>query len=409
MMVRLASLSLLLTVGAYSAGCTTQGTVFQEDGGPLADVDADQGVADAAPSADLAADKAVSVDTAASGDTAAPKVDTAPVLPDAPAAMPDAKLPDKIADTRPADTSPATVPPLPTMVPLPVHPSCTYGRQTIRHYPPEVVLVLDRSGSMLSKVPMTDYSAWDAINVALETTVKNTSSSVAWGLKYFPTTTGCNIADGVDVTPALNNGDKLFTSIKKATPVITGDGLPGTPLQAGVRAATTYLTSRRVPNPQFMIVASDGLPTCPAGVEGDKDSLAAVTEARAKGVSTFIMGSPGGSKAADKLLDGMAAAGGQAKDTVPRYFTVATKDNLLAAMENITTRVAKCVFVFDVAPPSPKDVGLYVDGRRVPATDWAYGPNFLSLEVKGASCDVLKAAQAPRVEMILGCPGVPVP
>ncbi len=387
---------LLFTYLVYSAACSTKGEVFQEEAGTGAEGDAgaeadgpsaamdaatkpDVGPADVAVTADVARDSAtVAPDVAASVD-AAKKLDTAVAAPDA----------------------------APTMVPLPLHPSCTFGRQTVRQLSPELILLLDRSGSMNTLVPMTKYSRWDSVNMALDVVLRNTTNQVYWGLKLFPAVgMGCDVPEGIEVNPAIGNVDAMFRTIHMSLPSAAP---PGTPLGQGVRAATRYLTSLHIRNPEFLVVATDGQPTCPDVTQGGKDSVAALQDAAKSGISTFVLGVAEAGTAESQVLSDLATAGGVPSDGATKYFSASTQNNLLAVLEGITKRITKCVFVLDVAPPSPKDVGVYVDGRRLGAQDWVYSGNNLSVEIKGATCEQLKAGTASRVEMILGCPGVPVP
>jgi hypothetical protein len=45
----------------------------------------------------------------------------------------------------------------------------------------------------------------------------------------------------------------------------------------------------------------------------------------------------------------------------------------------------------------------------VPASDWRYAGDKKSIEIAGNACQALRAGSATTIEMILGCPGVPVP
>ena len=66
--------------------------------------------------------------------------------------------------------------------------SCGLQDFTLERLPPEMVLVLDRSESMLETVPETLRSRWTEITGALREVLVQTGGSVLWGLKSYPTT-----------------------------------------------------------------------------------------------------------------------------------------------------------------------------------------------------------------------------
>jgi hypothetical protein len=75
--------------------------------------------------------------------------------------------------------------------------------------------------------------------------------------------------------------------------------------------------------------------------------------------------------------------------------------------------VASCTFPLEKDPPSPNDVAVNVDGMRImrdttQTNGWNYGPG-RTITLYGAACDRVKSGQAQDVDIIFGCPDIPIP
>jgi hypothetical protein len=103
-----------------------------------------------------------------------------------------------------------------------------------------------------------------------------------------------------------------------------------------------------------------------------------------------------------------------AATTPPSIYPVASRDELVSALEQITGQVASCTFALDPPPPAPNNVAVDVDGMRVnrdtTQTDgWNYGPNNRSIVFYGPACERLKAGAAANVQVIYGCGDTVIP
>ena len=109
-----------------------------------------------------------------------------------------------------------------------------------------------------------------------------------------------------------------------------------TPTRSGTAGATTYLQTVTTPNPKFILLATDGLPTCGTGGAMD-DAVAAeaaVAAANTAGFKTFVVGiATGGS--ADTTLSNLANAGGLPRQGTPSYYSVTTAADLAAAIRTL--------------------------------------------------------------------------
>ncbi len=295
--------------------------------------------------------------------------------------------------------------------------ACGLKDYKLDRLPPEILLVLDRSGSMNTKVPGSANTRWVEVTAAIDETVKQTENGVFWGLKLFPSDAGgCMVTDPVEIEVAATNYASVGARIMMTKP--GGGAQGGTPTSLAVANAMKYMQSRAASkNPKYLLLATDGEPNCKGGTTNSNDapgSVAAVAAAAAAGYHTFVVGIATAGTAANTVLDDMAVAGSEPRATAPKYYAVANKQDLAAALALITARVSTCVFPLDQTPPSLDDVAVNVDGKRIlrdktQANGWNYGPAMKTIELFGPACEGLKAGAATDVKIIFGCPGMVIP
>jgi hypothetical protein len=295
--------------------------------------------------------------------------------------------------------------------------------------PAEVLLVLDRSASMLDDINGDEVGAnnpaskWALTVPALTQVIQETTSGVDWGMKMFPDgnrageCSTASITDTIHVPIAPMNGGTVVCAINAAA--AEGDG---TPTGDALNSAVRYLNSLQTDNDKYIVLATDGEPSCsPGGNDGDSArpyAVQAVNAAVAAGIPVFVIGVATTKASATQALNDMAIAGTVArKDPNPlatRYYLANTTPELVASLRAVTGEIATCVFPLSKPPPVPDNIGVRVSGsllNRDPnrANGWEYtGTDLRAVEVFGDSCNAIKAAAADTVEIIFGCPGVPI-
>jgi hypothetical protein len=285
--------------------------------------------------------------------------------------------------------------------------NCGAKAFNLERAPAQMLIVLDRSGSMAEVVPPVVGTKWVNVTTALNETMTATNDSVLWGLKLFPQPTGCIVPDGVDVPIAPMNAGPVAGAILTAAP----NG--STPTALAVTKAVEYLKSLGTTTPKYIVLATDGLPNCKANGGGgamDPDgAIMAVQAAAAEGFHTFVVGIATAMTAADGTLSMMAVAGMEPRAGDPKYYPVTSRADLVAALGLITGQVTNCVFPLDQLPPAPSDVTVRINGMVVPRdpnhmAGWDLTSNASSVQVYGAYCDMLKAAGAgAKVDIVYGC------
>ena len=296
------------------------------------------------------------------------------------------------------------------------------GGQTfpLEKKPVKLLLVLDRSGSMKDKPDgaTASTSKWDLTVPAVNEVITKTDSQVSWGLKTFPEGDGtsCIVTGAIDVAIAAMNAAKVTAAVTATTP--EGNG---TPTGDAMKAAVKYLDSLASAgdnDPKYILLATDGEPSCVGGKETGQDNarpyaVQAVTDAAKAGYHTFVVGVSTTKQSATQALNDMAIAGGEARaDPNPlatKYYLASTKDELVAAFGAITGVILDCRFALSSAPPAGGHVGVLLGKDRVPPDSWNFtGPDKSTIEVTGASCDQIKSGATESVQVVFGCPTDPI-
>jgi hypothetical protein len=223
---------------------------------------------------------------------------------------------------------------------------------------PDILIVQDRSGSM-SDDP-NDISCrsgcglnskWALTTTAITNVVGATDGTVNWGIKFFPNNNACDASAAPSVGIAPSNAAAVADSIARIQPGGT------TPTRDAITYGTTYLQSLTDTNPKFLL-ATDGLPNCPAGCaplatasnlctvtdnpDEDLAAEAAVTAAATQGIKTFVIGI-GALATAENTLNQLAINGGEAQTgTATSYYPAADEAALEAALTSIVNKIAGC-------------------------------------------------------------------
>ncbi len=293
--------------------------------------------------------------------------------------------------------------------------AATCGRQDYKltRLPPELLLVLDRSATMAFAVEGSVNTRWVEVSQAIDEVVLKTQSSVLWGLKMFPTVSGCQMSDEPEVPVALDDHPMMSMAMKGTRP---NAGPNGTPMQLAYRKSLAHLKARTTMNPKYLVIGTDGLPNCRNGISGVDDTegvTAAIREAQMAGVRTFIVGIATHAEGAQAqaALNAMAEAGGTARMMDPKFFSVGNRAELVTALNDITTRISSCVFPLDKAPPNPDEVHVKVGGVKVTrdaVNGWSFGPNMSQILLNGEACEKIKQVKDDNldIQIIFGCPGL---
>jgi hypothetical protein len=282
----------------------------------------------------------------------------------------------------------------------------------------EIILVVDRSSSMQQTARGGVVRKWDMVLPAIKSVVTASSDSIDWGLKFFPEGDGkisCaedSIVPLIHVPVAENGAAKVIEAIDASGPNGTG-----TPTADAVKFATAHLAERdgESDSQKFILLATDGEPTCPAR-NAVADAVTAVAAALDAGYPTFVIGVDTTANVA--TLNQLAQAGGRPREASAdknSFYLASTQDELEAALGSITSSVASCVFPLDPPPPVPENIAVDFSGQRAERdaskqNGWDYTKvDHSEVELYGEWCDRVKRERSNKVQITYGCPNVPIP
>jgi hypothetical protein len=265
--------------------------------------------------------------------------------------------------------------------------------------PPNMLLVLDKSGSMGEIIPTDNNSKWSDLRTAIATLVMQ-DQQIRFGLMTFPSDNGCG-GGAVSIGVGPGNGNAINAALAGISPG------GSTPTAVSLQAAGAYSGLHDTTRADFVLLATDGLPNCNAG---DGPTLAAVSALSGLGIKTFVIGLGADTQANPTLLNDMAVAGGTARMTNPHYFQANNLADLQAAIASISGSVVSCTYRLDRAPPDTNQLYVTFDNTIImndPQNGWTYDPSGPSLIFHGSSCDQLRSGRVMQVHVQYGCPPVP--
>ena len=280
--------------------------------------------------------------------------------------------------------------------------------------PPDMLIVLDRSGSMTTPVDLFNpfgATRWTTMRDALKMLTAARESQIKFGANMFPTDNNCAVAAGTRVPIALNQAAMIATWLNGTSP----DG--NTPAHLGLQQAKLIYDGLPVnPAGRYVLFATDGEPNCGGAMMDqatETETLAAITALRTAGIKTYVLGfgnSFGSTGAA--FLTQAATAGGVPRAGNPNYYAATSAAALQAALNTIAGGIVRpsCSYMLASAPPVPNDVTVKLNGTTVPRstlhTDgWDYHPDASTITFFGSACTQVMSGSITSVSFVYGCPG----
>jgi hypothetical protein len=233
---------------------------------------------------------------------------------------------------------------------------------------------------------------------------------VNWGLLFFSPAKGggfsCSVPSTPDVACGMNTSSQISTAIAGTSPG------GGTPTNEAIDAGLAYFKANTDGNTHYMLLATDGLPSCDSG-DDSAAAEASVTAAAMAGVKTIVVGI-GNDPTGDATLTAMANNGGMPNTASgqPAYYQVNTTTDLVNALNTITGQLVSCSYPLSMAPPNPDYVEIDDNnGMKIPRdpthmNGWDFGAGDLSITFYGPACDNLQKGVTTGISAVFGCPPV---
>jgi hypothetical protein len=275
--------------------------------------------------------------------------------------------------------------------------------------PPNMLISLDRSGSMTSNnVPGTSptKNRWTVAKEAVAAVLDEHGDEIRFGLKLWP---GSNLAcnQGGSCSPGAIFVDPDDGTASDINSVLAGASTCsyGTPITGSLDSLLDDDRLMDAGRANYVILITDGQQQNCSG-----DPVAAVTALRNQtpSVRTFVVGFSGDVDA--QQLSDMAEAGGTARPGTPSYYQADDDAALAAAFDAIAGSVLSCSYVLDGTPPSD-DLYVYFGTDPVDrdgANGWDYDMGSNTITFHGAACAALQAGEVTDLSIIYGCPSGPV-
>ncbi len=315
--------------------------------------------------------------------------------------------------------------------------SCSVVEVTRKPVSPNVVLVIDKSGSMVSEqIGLWDHDAdpntpnvtrWSSLHQVVTAVLTDFEDSINFGAQLFPglaataqySAEACVINPNIDIAAAAANKAAILAGIP-----VEGDTMMrgGTPTSAAVTTALDHLRTLDPDVPRAILLVTDGAANCAAGASPpplfesyDETVHDIVADAFAiDGIPTYVVGvgiqdittpavmdgNPDDTNAFDRLND-LATEGGKPRaDPDEKFFNTVNQIELAAALDEIAVDALTCLIEIDPPLLAPEQTGVVVDGVLVPPVEdcatengWVYtnpdGP-FDGIELCGSACAGLK-------------------
>lgn len=312
---------------------------------------------------------------------------------------------------------------------------CQVQMATLKPVIPNMMLALDKSGSMLT---LWDHDAnpntptitrWNSLYQVVDTVTGKFNDKVNFGANLFPNKSAqqvynanaCLVNANVEIKVKPKNQAAILAGIPAAnTMAIYG----GTPAAAGVTSALNHLKSLPADVPKALLLITDGAANCGMGLAPpplfemyDQTVHTLVGDAFTKDkIPTYVIGINTINALSDGKQDGspdminpftklneLAVLGGNPKnDPNEKFYNADNQIELSAALDAVIADALSCIIKLDVEPAKPEFTIVKIDGVKVPhvmncgnENGWVYtNPNgpYDAIELCGTACMNLKTS-----------------
>ncbi|MBK9036410.1 MAG: VWA domain-containing protein [Myxococcales bacterium] len=261
--------------------------------------------------------------------------------------------------------------------------------------PPNVLIVLDRSGSMGTAIG--GVSKWQIAVTAIQNLLASHGNQVRFGLDLYEPPAGGSCAAGAIV---VGVGPTDATAISNA---LAGTGPGGlTPIGSTLAALATYPGLHDPARENYVLLLTDGEETC----SGDGIGAATALRNGTPEIKTFVVGFGSGVDAT--FLDAVATAGGTARVGGPPYYYQADDAmSLNDAFDAIGSAVLSCTYTLSGAPDLDtmfiRFDGVDILRDQTHVNGWDYDSATNQLTFYGAACAALRGGDVTDLVVGSGC------
>ncbi len=321
-----------------------------------------------------------------------------------------------------------------------LEPTCGGERILLSSARPNVMLLLDKSGSMVNNAwdhdgdDSTDaVNRWTSLHDVTSSMLDTYGDTVNFGAVLFPALDS-EVPDNADYDTTFNAACKMADEAEVAVAEGTRDAIlaamPGrdaefegaTPTREAVLNGLNHLESVEATGPRALVLVTDGAANCvydtDNNIGGAYDTELEGTVRSAfedNGIPTYVVGidigadHPVEGRNLQDDLNAVAKAGGVARDGDEQFYNVADQETLAAALNEIARRV-ECTIALDEAPEDPDAVDVEIDGALMPQVSscadgngWRYvADDHTSIELCNDACVSFREVQ--QLDTTYVCP-----
>lgn len=283
---------------------------------------------------------------------------------------------------------------------------------------PDLLIVLDRSGSMARNGNSSGTDRWRGSRDAVIEVTGKYDDAISFGLMTFPKFTGGGgggndlsqcVAGDLNVDIKLNAGDDIASALER----MNASGY--TPTAATLEAAlsvigTPVVSDQTETSAKYLMLITDGDPNCSADFKGIQngqaavdprartETVAAIEKLTKAGVLTYVVGFQTSGTDFAGQLDMMATAGGTGET---KHRSVASGDDLSDTFNELAGRAQSCSF--QLAKEVDPTFVLVTVGKTAYYQNrpdgWILGADQRSISLTGKACSDAQAGQLFEVEV----------
>lgn len=279
--------------------------------------------------------------------------------------------------------------------------NCGAMEFALTRIPPNVMLVIDRSGSMGQSIGGGSATTkWTDLKNAVSGLVASYDSMMRLGAAIFSSDGNCAAAN-VDVPLASMAGQTVMGKLDAQGP----QGNTPTAAALDTVIAKGLLSDKTRGN--YVVLATDGMPNC-----SDTDVTKRINALynATPSVKTYVIGIGDGTASDPTLLNAWADAGHTARTGTTHYYQTSSPAELKAAFDAIVGGLVSCDFKMMQAATDPSLVRVTENGTVLspsPTTGYTFDPATSTVTLHGAACDLLKSNAQTKVAVLYGCPAPP--
>jgi hypothetical protein len=292
---------------------------------------------------------------------------------------------------------------------------CGSSEFSITELPPNVMILLDRSGSMDGDAG--DDTRWNVAKKAIETLTSTFDDRIRFGLATYSSCVSGGCSAGAVIVPiAEHNGQAIVDFLATTVDERSGDGQtlngddklkylcdtgdPETSTGKSLAALVGEKSLLDKTRDNAIVLLTDGAESEECADDCDGPCGAEKLLAQSPSVKTFVIGL--GVNTDD--IDAIAAAG----DT-KRAIGAGDEHELSAAFEQVARAVASCDYAVDDQAQDGSDLYVFFNNDPKPlarsdADGWSFDAKSHRLRFHGDACDQIEAGSIHDIDVVFGCP-----